>query len=147
MENNTSGVLEATVAKFKLIARDTLRMNLISARLSTVASLEGEVKATTDCKTRIEHRVKVAQYELSKLDKEHPDFELNKTEYEALLKGLTVDLEEHTKEIERLTKLITEQKEGIAKIESGETKVSLDELNALVEKLTREYAYSKVKTS
>lgn len=135
--------LAEKVAKYKLIARESLRMQLISARLTRIANLEEQAKATTKCKENIEHWILVDKYELSKLDTEHPDYEAHKKDKEESIKYNEDKLTAHDKELEDIQKLITEQQEGIAKIESGETKVSLEALNALVDEMLTQDALNQ----
>ena len=135
--------LAEKVASYKLIARDSLRMGLISPRLSKVASLEDSLISFGKQKDEIDHEVKVENYEISKLDTDHPNFDKTKAAKEETVKNYTKELEAVAKAVEDTNKLITEQKEAIAKIESGETKVSLDALNDLVDEMLRNDAVSK----
>lgn len=137
-------VLTEKVAAFKLIARNSLRMKLISARLSKVAGLEDDLKTLDEQKEEIDHAIKVENYEISKLDTEHPDFEDTKKSKTELVTEYTEDLKDLAEKIEETNKLLTEQKEAIAKIESGETKVCLDSLNDLVSEMVRQSAIVKV---
>lgn len=139
--------LTVKVEAFKLIARNALRMNLISPRLSTIADITATIDEINKQKARLEHSMKVLNYEVSKLDSEHPDFEKIKEGKEVRIKELAERGTNLDKEVENLNKLIAEQKEGILKIESGETKVSLSELNNLVEELINEDARNQVKTA
>ncbi len=143
-ETNSKLTLSEKVAKFKLIARESLRMGLISARLSKVATLEENLASLAKQKTEVEHDVKVETYELSKLDANHPNYEKNKTAKEETVKSLNKELEDLAKQTEDTNKLVTEQKEAITKIESGETKVSLEALNDLVDEMVRKDALNQV---
>lgn len=136
--------LEAKVTKYKLAARDALRMELISPRLSKIAGYENQIKDINDCVKHYEHVVLVENYEISKLDKEHPDYEDTKKNKEDEVKFATERIEDCKKEIVEVEKAITEQKEGITKIEKGETLVSLDKLNALVDEMVRQDALNTV---
>jgi hypothetical protein len=138
--------LEAKVTKFKLVARDALRMKLISPRLSKIAGLEAEMKDLEDCQKSNEHRILVENYEIGKMDKEHPDYAEDKKYKEDEAKYAQERVDQILKDIAEVQKAITEQKDGIAKIESGETKVCLEDLNEMVDKLVREDAYNQVKT-
>lgn len=138
--------LSVKVAAFKLIARDALRMNLITPRLSRISGLENDIKELNDQKTKVEHFIVVENYELSKLDTAHPDYADNKKSKEESVKILTEESAAITKHIEDTNKVMTEEKDGIAKIESGETKVSLDALNEMVERLVKQDALNQVAT-
>jgi hypothetical protein len=136
--------LEAKVANFKLIARNALRMELISPRLSKITALENDVKELNDCVKAHEHAVLVETYEIGKMDKEHPDYTEDKKYKEEAVKSFTESIEETKKDIVEVEKLVAEQKEGIAKIESGETLVSLERLNEMVEALVKQDALNQV---
>jgi peptidoglycan hydrolase CwlO-like protein len=136
--------LEAKVTKFKLIARDALRMKLISPRLSTIAGLETDMKELEDCQKTNEHKIVVENYEIGKMDKDHPDYAEDLKDKQDEAKYAQERVDELLKDIAEVQKAITEQKDGIAKIESGETKVCLEDLNELVDKLVREDAYNQV---
>ena len=141
---HVKGALETKVAEYKVIARNSLRMNLIAPRLSRVAAYETEIKATRDCQKELEHEIKVENYEISKLDKEHPNYEKTKTDKEAVVKDLTESVANHAKAIVEIEKQIEEENEGITKIENGETKVSIDALNDLVSEMVRQNAVVQV---
>lgn len=145
--NNTAGatVLAEKVAKIKAIARDSLRMKLISPRQSKIATLEGDIVSVKKDIEETTHDTKVEKYEISKLDTEHPNYEKTKTDKENIVKSNDESIINLNKEIENINKAIIEQKDGIAKIESGETKVSLDELNELVDSLIKTESREEVK--
>jgi hypothetical protein len=141
--SNTKKLAEK-VADYKLVARESLRMELITPRLSKIANIEVTVAATQKCKEEIEHEILVENYEISKLDTDHPDYLLFKEEKEAAVKDYTAEVESHVKALETLAKDIADQKEAIAKIESGEVKVSMDALNDLVSKMIEQDALNAV---
>jgi chromosome segregation ATPase len=145
-ENTTKkgAALTEKVAKYKLIARDSLRMALISPRLSRIAGLEDTLASLAKTKTEVDHEILVENYEISKLDTNHPNYEKTKTRKEETVKNFTSELESLAKQVEEVNKSITEQKEAITKIENGETKVSLDALNDLVDEMLRNDAVTKV---
>ena len=140
-----TGPLETKVAAFKVIARDALRMKLISPKLSTIASLQSTITGYQKEIATNDHLLVVLNYEVSKLDTNHPDyavFQKNKTDN---INAITTDSVNINKSIVEVQKQIDEKNTEIAKIESGETKVSLEDLNELVDKMVRENAYSQVK--
>jgi len=147
MENNTNTLaLSNKVSNFKVIARNALRMNLISPRLSHISELEAQVKYNKDSIDKFNHQINVINYEISKLDVNHPNYTKTKERMEAEMKDeYTPMIENRNKAILDLEKEIANQKLGITKIETGETKVCLEELNDLVEKLVIEDAKNQVK--
>lgn len=144
--STTTKTLAEKVAAYKLIARDSLRAELISARQSKVAHLEEHVADLNQNKADLDLDMKVEVYEISKLDTEHPLFDKTKAAKEETVKFITERLESNAKMLEETNKAITEQNEAIAKIESGETKVSLERLNALVEDMVRQNALNQTST-
>lgn len=145
METTKNATLEQKVANYKVVARDALRMELISPRLSKITAIENEIKSVNECKANYEHEVLVQSYEISKLDKDHPDYEATKKNKEEIVVDCTASIKEHSDRVIDLEKEIAEQKEGIAKIESGETKVCLEDLNALVAQMIEQDALNQVK--
>jgi chromosome segregation ATPase len=144
MDKTAKITLTGKVEKFKLIARDALRMNLITPRLSAVSRLEKSVADVAKATAEVNHEIEVLNYDISKLDVNHPDYADKKSGKEDRVKSLSELLTDNAKETADLTKEIANEKDGIAKIEAGETKVSLDELNALVAKLIEADALSQV---
>lgn len=142
MQNNTT--LESKVAGYKLIARESLRMELISPRLSAIANLESDVKDVQDEIASYSHRIDVVTYENSKLDQNHPDFAKHLKDGEETLVYYADEIKDLNESIVELQKEIDEQKKGITAIESGETKVSLDRLNALVDSMIEQDALASV---
>lgn len=143
-EAKGGSTLAEKVAAFKLIARNSLRMGLISPRLTRVSTYEDTLASLAESKKEVEFDLSVKNYEISKLDTGHPRYEKTKTSKEETVKYLNERLESITKQVEETNKLITEQKEAVTKIESGETKVSKDELNDLVDEMVRADAVSQV---
>lgn len=137
--------LESKVANYKLIARESLRMELISPRLSRITCLENSIEDVKKIITEKEHEVKVENYEITKLDTDHPNYDKKKEFKENRVKEYTESIERNNKQIEEIEKDIAEQKEGIAKIENGETKVSVDSLNCLVDRMIEQDALVQVK--
>ncbi|MFA7301783.1 MAG: hypothetical protein WC069_05755 [Candidatus Shapirobacteria bacterium] len=146
MNNETIATpLADKVATFKLIARNALRLKLISPRLAKISRLETDIATLVKSGKEVEKFISVEEYEISKLDTEHPNYETKKAIKEAEIKDLKVTLEDYAKEVEVINKAIVEQRDGIIKIETGETKVSLDALNELVDVLINEDAKAQVK--
>lgn len=141
----STSVLTDKVVAIKKIARDSLRMKLISPRLSKIASLEADITATQKEIADTEHDIVVEKYENSVLDQNHPDYTKHKTSGEETIKSLTEANVESNKAIDQMNKDIAEQKDGIAKIESGETKVSKEELDELVASLIKTESREEVK--
>lgn len=145
MDTNKTTLAEKT-ANYKIIARNSLRMELISPRLAKISTLEKEIEEVKKAKADFELReIAVTKYDLSKLDEAHPLYAEMKKEIEEDLEEMNKHLPCFDKEVEALEKEIADQKEGIAKIESGETLVSKEKLAALVNKMIEQDAMVQVK--
>jgi predicted nucleic acid-binding Zn-ribbon protein len=140
MDNN----LRTRVSELKLIARNALRMELISPRLTKISDLEKELQATIECKENIEHLILVKEYEITKMDKEHPNYEKDKEYKEENIKYLKTEIENHEKALEEINEEIKKQNEAISKIETGETLVSLNSLNNVTRLLIEKDALNQV---
>ena len=145
MENNTNAatlnapvVLTEKVKALKLIARNALRMELISPRLATISHLEKDIKANQEDGKAMQKRIDIAYYKitrLTRLDSEHPDLENLKKNQENNIDEDKKVIESINKETETLNKLIVNEKEAIAKIEAGETLINAEDLADMVNKL------------
>jgi len=156
MENTTNAttlnapvILTEKVKAIKLIARDALRMELISPRLAKINRLGNEIKQTMEYIKTEEKNIAIAKYKiarLARLDEGHPNFDNLKKYQEDIIEYYTKVIGNHNKNIEDANKAITEEKEGIAKIETGETKVSIFRLDETVNKLILQEAKNEVQT-
>jgi peptidoglycan hydrolase CwlO-like protein len=144
METTGNVTLASKVAKFKVIARDALRMNLINPRLTRIANEENRISNINKDIKNTNHALLVEKYEISKMDSDHPNHANRLAGKEARIKTLTEAIESYNKNIEEFNKSIVEQNKEITAIESGETKVSLDDLNDLTNKLIKQDALNQV---
>lgn len=100
--------------------------------------MERKVKTIAEMSADRNHKINVAKYKIARLerfDAEHPDFKAIKEELEAFIRIYKEGIETLNKENENILKRIAEEKEAIAKIERGETKVCADRLEETVNKL------------
>ena len=142
---NAPTVLTEKVNKIKVIARDYLRMKLISPRLTKIASYEADLAANAKEVDAVNHEILVENYEIGVLDQNHPDYAETKADKEKVVANDQDTLKALAEDAANTKKAIDEQKAGIADIESGKTKVSLDELNEMVEKLIATEVREEVK--
>lgn len=144
---NAPTVLTEKTKTIKLIARDALRMELISPRLAEIGRLENEIKHIQEFIKEEQKRFAIANYKiarLNRLDADHPDFDNLKKNQEETAKNATTAIENLNKEIEAINKEIIAEKEGIAYIETGETKVSITRLAEMVDTLITQDAKNSV---
>lgn len=131
-------ILTEQVEKLKLIARNSLRMELISPRLTKISETESTIILLQKQINDANHIIKVENYEISKLDTEHPDYLDKKTTKEEKIEFQTNNTKFYTEIIIEKQKEIEDQQQNISKIETGETKVSQERLNDIVKLLILE---------
>ena len=137
MDNTT---IVAKIEGYKLIARTAIREGLINARLTRLATAESSLEAYKEIIKGLEKQKTVIAYDLSKLDTDHPLFEDREKAAKESLENLEALIVDANKDLVAYVEAVDEQKEGIAKIESGETKVSIDALNSLVSRMIEKSA-------
>lgn len=145
METVKKETLVSKVEGYKLIARDALRMSLIAPRLTKIANLESELVNNSKETTDLTHKILVLNYEISKLDKDHPDYAETKAAMDAIVIDTTPHFDCLKSNEKDINDTIKEQKDGIVNIESGATKVSIDALNDLVAEMINADALASVK--
>jgi V8-like Glu-specific endopeptidase len=141
MENNDIQVetLSQKVQDIRDKARSILRMAKINNLMVYKFNATKDIKFFEDNVKYTEKQLAIAKYDLAKLDPEHPDAE-NKTKIcQEAIDSYTKKLENNTKKLteykEDADKQIKEYDEKITKWESGESKVSIDELNQLADEM------------
>ena len=120
-----------TISNVRTKARDMLRLELISARREKIADLNKEVETHNEYKKNLEFKLKCVTYDKSKVDPENPRAEKLLKGYEEDEKYVNDEIKSVDECLVEINKKIEEHNDGIKKIESGETKVSLDRLNEL----------------
>ena len=146
-ETPTQKTLRERTQSFRDKATRLLRMEKINSILQeifivnkTLSVLKKTVKSLTKREESAEKIIARAEYKVTKIDSEDPDFEekkvkaiafveTEKVRQESTLKSLDTEMKQVTKEIETCGKTIGELSENIEKVESGEIKVSIDEVN------------------
>ena len=139
-------VLTPQIDKIKLIARDALRMELISSRLTKISVLETAIKEAKEYQELVKKDIEVIEYEFTKEDTNHPRYnEKDSTENKEIrIKNKNEMLEEYSALIKGYEEKIENQREGIRKIEAGKTLVSSAELSNLVEVLIEQDSKNKL---
>ena len=126
--------LKDTVQSFRDKAREVLRMEMISDLLQDLFYADKNMSNVVKSREQIEKEEAVLNYELGKLDKDHPNYEQSKENKEKKLKYTEEEKETNEKAKERAQKEINAINKDIEKIESGETPVSIDAVKALTDK-------------
>ena len=126
--------------KINSILQDIFKIN------KTLSALKKTIESLTKKEESAEKITVRAEYKMANLDPDDPDFEEKKVKaiafvetekirQESTLKSLDTEIKQVTKEIETCGKTIGELSENIEKVESGEIKVSIDEVNNLADSL------------
>ena len=154
-ETPNKKTLREKVQSFRDKATRLLRMEKINSILQEIFMINKEITRITKNleslvkrETSAEKITARAEYKMANLDTDDPDFEEKKvkavafieTEKErqkSTLKQLNSDIEFNKNKIESYTKQIEELDKEIKAIESGETKVSIDEVNDLAGSLIK----------
>lgn len=138
------------VDAFREQARDVLRLRWVSNIKDEVLILDNAIASCTkdnECHTKDIAR---AEYRLSKLEQANPDYEDLKKEDEERIKQYNKWIEGNNRRITDLTEEKAKVSEKIAKVESGEFKVSAENLSSKAKELAEEYMKaqaSKVKVT
>jgi hypothetical protein len=130
---------EKLVNQFREMARDILRLRWISNIMDQVLNVDNSIAG---CNQRIADYTKEiarANYRLSKLEQANPDYaDLKKEDDEAIV-SFNKSIEEENKIVADLTKEKTAFTDKIAKVVSGELKVSAENLSTKAKELAEEY--------
>ena len=144
---NAPIVLTEKVKEFKIIARNALRMELINPILAGINQLENEIKKVEGYIKTEEKNIAIAEYRierLNRLDANHPNLENLKKNQGKTIERHQEYIKDLNKEIERHIKTIGEERMAIALIETGETLVSAERLEEMVNKLINQYAKNTI---
>jgi len=117
------------VAKLKEIARDGLRMELVSKRQTEVAAFEANIKSHQENIQELRKDIERANFQITQLVDADPDFADKKKAYEDQIVEIEADIKTATECLDEVKKQKTEVEENITKIEAGEVKVNLERLN------------------
>lgn len=125
--------LKSKVQEIRDAAKLKIQLGMVNRRMVTISN---SVRAITGYKKNIVDMKKeeeVLDYNVSKLDKDHPNYEEDKKRADIRLKEnkkeLKDNIEKAEKNIKREEETIEKANEEIVKIEKGETLISLDRLN------------------
>lgn len=154
-ETPTTKTLRERTQTFRDKATRLLRMEKINQVLQmifgfnrNISRLEKDVENLTKEETNAEKIVTRAEYKMSKLDENDPDYEEKKEKavefikteekrQETVLEDINNEIKRMNKNIETSKKSIENLDEKIEAIESGESKVSIDEVNDLADSLIK----------
>jgi L-lactate utilization protein LutB len=131
--------LASKVQSFRDKAREILRMKAINRIMQEKFNVSKEISGYPESLEDAKKNVLRVDYKLGKLDEENPDFEDMKKDLEDTKEYAIKNVDELTEMVAKKEKYIAETiaklDEKIAAYESGEKKVSIDEVNALAEQM------------
>jgi chromosome segregation ATPase len=120
---------KATMQNIRNQARDIARLKAVSKKMAERANVRKDKDFALDLIKTTNHKIDIANYEISKLDKAHPDYDnllADKNKYIDCQKEMVEHYTDHVVEYdEKLANIDAD----IAKIESGETKITIEHLN------------------
>lgn len=135
------------VDSLKVIARDALRMEMVSKVQSEIGAIDGEINHMNEHSTEEKKNIARCDFAISQLVEADPDFADKKAEIEANKVEITKTIELIDKNLEVLKKNKEEKQAKITEIEEGKIKVSLEKLNALtsvyIQEVTKAAAVKK----
>lgn len=135
----TEPTLSTKVKDLRVKARNILRMKWIEKVLESINLLETKITNYTKLTEESKKYLTTRKYELAKLDTEHPDYKETKERNSQRLKEIQEvtdeQLKTYAKKTEETQELIQTKQTLITNIESGEKKVSLEELNEMTNTL------------
>jgi len=152
-DEKAKSTLREKTQNFRDKARRILRMEMINEILQEIFQVNKElnfatkrVEGLTETEASAEKIVARAEYKMSKLDGDDPDYEEKivkatafvetETKRQAeILEQINSDIKFNKKKIEDYTKQIEGLDKEVEAVESGETKVSIDEMNDLAQTL------------
>ena len=133
----------------KGIARDSLRMKMVIGLQSRVASVVSTINSHNESITELKKDQARVAFRKSQIADGDPDAADKAKDYDEQTAELDKAIESTNKRIEDLNKAKLDEEAKITKVENGEVKVNLDELNDLTEKLivevTKDTAVAKAK--
>jgi chromosome segregation ATPase len=140
MENAKTNVVNGIdynkiLSSLREAARDELRLVRFSSLRSNLYSLTSELNSANDHKAKIAKKIACIDYDLGKIDPADPratDLTDNLNESLKLSNDRSADLD---RDIKILTNEIAEVNANIAKVTTGEFKVSCDAMNIIVERM------------
>lgn len=152
-ETPTKKTLREKTQAFRDKARRLIRMEKINQILQRIfgvnkdiSNFEKSIEDLTEEKTNAEKIVARAEYKIIKLDQDDPDYkekkekalkfvETEKKRQEDTLKYIDTETEKTNKHIETCKENIEKLDKEIEAVETGETRVSIDEVNSLASSL------------
>lgn len=127
------------VDKFRELARDILRLRWINNIKDDIHYVDNTISLLEKSKEEINKDIARANYRLSKTDQTNPDYPELKVLEDDRIKRFTELLEREDKNIlERIEKK-NELNKMIAKVESGESKVNIENVSIKAKELAEEY--------
>ena len=141
MSEQLTASLLAQVSEFRLKARNILRQAKINNLLGYIHNVETKIAGLEEEKKGKEKSAAIAIYELNNevklMGEDHPDIESIKERTNKIIENINTELKEYieayTKEKDGYNEKIKEYNDKITGWETGDRKVSIEDLNKLTE--------------
>ena len=135
MPNTPEQTLQGKVQTFRDKAREILRMRMISDLLQQLFRDDCRMTNAQKGLAEEEKQLEIARYNQSKLDEKHPSFATQTETSEKTLKCAEARIKNVQKMIEQEEEAKNETLAEIAKVETGEVKVSIESVKRLTDEM------------
>lgn len=142
--NETMKAGKELVANIRDLAREVLRARWISNVLQAVMLLNNDITAYNKAIEGCNKELARLNYKISKLDQADPDYAEKLETCNGSVKYFNQNIEDHKKIIEKKNADIATEMAKIAQIESGDLKVSAENLEIKAKELIEAYYSQKV---
>ena len=127
--------LRNMVQTFRDKAKMILQAEMISNKLQELFNAKASVTETEKSIKNCEKTLEVINYDIKKLDKDHPYYDSRLETKEEMIKNAETDIKYYKESLERCVKCVTEINESITKIEAGEVKVSIERVKLYTDEM------------
>lgn len=130
------------VEKLKIIARDGLRMNMVSRVQTQISDIEKHINEHTENVMNLKKNIARENFAETQLVEADPDFAEKKEDIKKEIEMIEKLIVSENETIQKFNELKDEKVKKIESIQNGEIKVSIDELNEKTNELINEITKS-----
>ncbi len=130
------------VEKLKIIARDGLRMNMVSRVQTQISDIEKNINEHTENVMNLKKNIARENFAETQLVEADPDFAEKKEDIKKEVEMIEKLIVSENETIQKFNELKDEKVKKIESIQNGEIKVSIDELNEKTNELINEITKS-----
>jgi chromosome segregation ATPase len=125
--------LKTNVQVIRNAARDVARMQTIEKFMVTRADYRQAKQVVVDRKASLEKSKTIQEYDLAKLDTQHPAYDTKKQYHDDSIADLTQAIAKCDQDIADWDKKLAEISTKIDQVEAGETKMLIDRVNSIAQ--------------